>query len=204
MTDVDNSNTSPFEKYACRDVKLLIERYPLAWVCNQSGEEASQLPLVGVYDSEDRLTKLIGHFARNNPLGVAFRRNPSARILFNGPSGYVSPADAERSNWAPTWNYAHVRVHAEISVEPDFTAEAVDILIEKMEQNAESPWSVKQLGERYERLLPMITGFRANVIDVKAKFKLGQDERPETFTAIHKNIGNDDLKEWMLRFSNAR
>ncbi len=195
---------SVFESFDNSDVRLLIEKYPLAWVIAADGDEASQLPLIGVFDDENRLTELIGHFARSNPLNDAFAKRSTARIQFSGPSGYVSPAQAERSNWAPTWNYAHVRIAAEVSVVPEFTAEAVDILIDWMERDRENPWRASNLEERYERLLPMIVGFRARVIDVNATFKLGQDERPETLHAILKNLQDNDLKEWMRRLNRSR
>lgn len=195
---------APFETYDPGDVRLLIDAYPLAWVCARGGAEASQLPLVGVYDAEDRLVELIGHFARANPLGAVLAENPRATILFSGPAGYISPRQAGRRDWAPTWNYAQARIEAEISVEPGLTPEALDILIGKMEQGADSPWSARELGARYDKLLPMITGFRARVTDVKAKFKLGQDERPETLQAILSNIGHADLAGWMRRFNKAR
>lgn len=193
-----------FETYKNTDVRMLIEQYPLAWVCAADECEASQLPLVGVFDSDDRLTELVGHFARKNPLGAVFSQNANARIFFNGPAAYISPALAGQRNWAPTWNYAHVRVQAEIRLDPEFTAEAVDILIAKMERAAQKPWSAQELGERYDKLLSLIVGFRAVVTNVKAKFKLGQDEGHATLSAILKNLQNEDLKEWMRRLNSER
>lgn len=203
MTDMDDpmQKPSPFEVYDGADVRALIESFPLAWVCAKG--EASQLPLVGVFDAEDRLTELIGHFARTNPLGAAFAENPRATILFNGPQGYISPRHAGRRDWAPTWNYAQARIEAEISVEPELTRAALDILIAKMEHDAADAWNASELGARYERLLPMIVGFRARVKGVKAKFKLGQDEHPATLRTILSHIENEDLANWMRRFNSA-
>lgn len=203
-TTISAQMCSPFDVYDNRDIRLLIEKYPLAWICAAGGEEASLLPLVGVFDQEGRLIELIGHFARSNPLNAAFAKERKAAILFSGPSSYVSPTQAERNDWAPTWNYAQVRAWADISVEPDFTAEAVDILIEKMEQGTSEPWSAAELGARYELLLPRIVGFRARVTEFKAKFKLGQDERPKTLRAILGNLQNEDLAWWIRRFNRER
>ena len=206
MTDAGKLMTRRplYETYDDSDVRLLIEQYPLAWVCAAGGVEASQLPLIGVYNAEGRLVELIGHFARANPLGAALKADPKAAILFSGPSGYVSPRQAGRGNWAPTWNYAQLRVWAEISIEPDFTATAVDMLIGHMERDAENPWTAQELGERYDLLMPMIVGFRARVTGVKAKFKLGQDERPDTLRAILGNLQNEELERWMSRFNQRR
>ncbi len=201
-TAVSGGALSPFEKYADSDVRLLIESCPLAWVC--AGGEASLLPLVGVFDSEDRLVELIGHFSRANPLGAALTKVPQATILFTGPAGYVSPSQAGRRDWAPTWNYAQLRIEAEVDVSAEMTAQALDILIEKMEAGRPEPWRAAELGERYEKLLPKIIGFRARPTAVAAKFKLGQDERPETLRAILSNMQDDELAAWMKRFNQQR
>lgn len=196
--------SSPFEVYDHSDVRLLIESCPLAWVCDRGGKAASLLPLVGIFDAEHRLTGLIGHFSRANPLNSALAQSSQANILFSGPQGYVSPRHAGRRDWAPTWNYVQVRIEAEISVEPELTSDALDILIEKMEEGADDPWNSGELGARYDRLLPMIIGFRARVTALHAKFKLGQDERPETLRAILSNMKDEELARWMRRFNSRR
>ncbi|PEQ11937.1 hypothetical protein B2G71_14225 [Novosphingobium sp. PC22D] len=185
-------------------MRILIEDYPLAWVCSVDGDEAAHLPLVGVFDAADRLTELIGHFAVSNPLGAAFAASPRATILFSGPSGYISPAYAGRRDWAATWNYANLRIEAEIAVEPALTEQALDLLADKMEAGAEMPWSPAELGGRYDSLRSRIVGFRASVCRLEGRFKLGQDERPDTLRSILANLPDGDLKAWMHRFNRDR
>ncbi len=43
-----------FERYGADDIRHLIDQYPLAWVVTPDGEEASLLPLVGVFDVTGR------------------------------------------------------------------------------------------------------------------------------------------------------
>lgn len=182
------------------DVRRLIEDYPLAWVC-AAGGPTSLLPLVGVFDASDRLIELIGHFGRSNPLHAALKADPRATILFTGPQGYVSPSQAGRRNWGPTWNYAQARIEAEISVEPDFTPDAVDRLVEHVERDFPEPWRADELGERYDLLISMIIGFRADVRRLDATFKLGQTEDAPTLENILSNLTDETLVSWMRRFN---
>src|SRR5688572_6218099 len=121
-----------FERFGDADVRALVEGYPLAWVCGGGAGalEASLLPLIGVYDAEGRLTELIGHLMRSNPLCRALTQEPGATILFHGPSAYVSPEHAGRRDWAPTWNYAQVKVAAEVEFDAGLTEYSLKLLID--------------------------------------------------------------------------
>ena len=162
------------------------------------------LPLVGVFDEEDRVTELIGHFALTNPLGDVFARDDRGTILFKGPDAYISPSLADRRDWGPTWNYAQVRIQVAITVEPELTASAVALLVEHVERHNPEPWSEIELGERYDRLIRRIVGFRARVVRLDATFKLGQTETPDTLHAILSNLTDRELVRWMRRFNPER
>lgn len=192
---------SPYEVYEASDVRDLIAAHPLAWVCARGTTDASLLPLVGVYGPGGELVELIGHFARSNPLHSALRTDPRASILFSGPNGYVSPNHAGRRNWGPTWNYSQVRVQAEISVEPDLTAAAVDLLVDHVERDMPVPWTARELGERYGQLMPHIIGFRARVVELSAVFKLGQTEDVPTLRSILSTLQDRELTGWMRRLN---
>lgn len=198
--------TSPFERFDDGDVRALIAEYPLAWVVARGADEddGALLPLVGVHDAAGRLTEVVGHLARSNPLGAALAANPSATLMFRGPEGYVSPEHAGRRDWAPTWNYAQLTVRGEITLEPERTGEALDMLIQAVEHDRAAPWRAGELGPRYTRLLDQIIGFRLRVDTVRGKFKLGQDETIETLRAILDNHPDPGLRRWMRRLNRAR
>ncbi len=46
------------------------------------------------------------------------------------------------------------------------------------------PWSAQEMGDRYDRLSRGIVGFEARVLEISAKFKLGQDERVDVLEDI--------------------
>lgn len=193
-----------FERFSHSDARLLIEEYPLAWVTAPRSGAASLLPLVGVFDDKDRLTGLIGHFARHNPLEQAFAGDPEATILFTGPQGYISSDMTTRRNWAPTWNYAQLRIAAKVTLEPERTEEALQVLLGKMEQDTASPWQISALGDRYPGMLRQIVGFRADVVKVDGRFKLGQDEDLETLRSIIAKTPDRALARWMERLNRER
>ncbi|MEM6651618.1 MAG: FMN-binding negative transcriptional regulator [Pseudomonadota bacterium] len=201
MTEYAQTKDTPhLERYRPEDLKALIDNHPLAWVCADGLSQASLLPLIGLYDERHRLHALVGHFACRNPLKDAFQNCSSGTFLFTGPQGYISPSQAGRRNWGPTWNYAQARIEVDVSVDPAFTEEAVRLLVSHVEKDKIDPWSVEEMGTRYELLMPHIIGFRAKIMDVHAVFKLGQTEDVPTFNAIISNLENESLKDWMLRF----
>lgn len=195
-----------FETFGHADVCALIEEYPLAWVCGGAAGavEASLLPLVGVFDEDGRLVELIGHLMRSNPLYAALSADRRATILFKGPDAYVSPEHAGLLNWGPTWNYAQVKVAADVVFDSDFTEMSLDVLVRAMETGRARPWNIGELGERYTGMLQHIIGFRATVTELSGKFKLGQDEKPEVFASIVHSLPDAGTVEWMRRFNKGR
>jgi transcriptional regulator len=196
---------SPFERFTPADVHDLITQFPLAWVCARTAEPAtSLLPLLGDYDAEGRLCELVGHMSRRNPLAAALANDPRALVLFQGPQGYVSPEHAGRRDWAPTWNYAQLCIEAQVRFMPDETGVAVRRLVDTMEAGRSAPWGVEELGHRYQAMERQIVGFRARVTHLCGRFKLGQDESPETVRAIIASTPDAGLASWMRRFNPDR
>lgn len=197
---------SIFERFDDADIRALLDAYPLAWVCadGADGIEASLLPLVGRYDEQGRLVELIGHLMRSNPLHSALKRRPRASILFKGPDAYISPEHARLRDWAPTWNYAQLRVVAEITFDDAFTETSLTMLINEMERGRNKPWHSSELGPRYQTMIKKIVGFRALVVSRSGKFKLGQDEKPDVLGNILERLPDTATAAWMKRFNNER
>ena len=194
-----------FDRFGDGDVAALIAEYPLAWVA-ATGNSAvgSLLPLIGVYDAAGQLTELIGHLARSNPLYAALSDTPAATLLFRGPEAYMSPEHAGLGDWAPTWNYAQLVIQADIRFDASQTEDALTVLIDAMEHGRAAPWSTAQMGPRYPGMLGAIIGFRARVVDIRGKFKLAQDERPEVLRALLANHPDPAMRRWIRRFNAER
>lgn len=196
----------PFARFGTSDIRDLIAEFPLAWVCARGAApvQASLLPLIGEYGPDGRLSQLVGHMARRNPLAAALSAAPDAVLLFKGPDGYVSPEQAGRRDWAPTWNYAQLCIEAQVSFRPEETDAAVARLVEVMEAGRAAPWGPGELGARYELMARQIIGFRAEVTGLSGAFKLGQDEAPETLRCIFDRTDDPALVRWMRRMNEGR
>jgi len=189
-----------FATFAARDVIDLVAAYPLAW-CIAADGEAAMLPLL-IERSNDDVLELIGHVGKRTPLAAGMMATPAATILFQGPQAYVSPEWVRDRNWAPTWNFAFLHAHVLVTFTPDETEAAVQRLIDHME-GGNASWSMDELGARRAGMMDAIIGFRARIISVRGRFKLGQDERPEIRSDILAALGDCDLAAWMRRFNPA-
>ena len=189
-----------------QDALDLIQEYPLAWVCPTGGDPMTStlLPLLAEVDGEGRVRSLLGHMARRNPLFRALCEQPQAHILFTGPQGYVSPAYVSDPTWAPSWNYAQVRIVATVRFLPEASDEALRTLLNEMEQSVPSGWTPANMGPRYERLQAYVIAFRADVTNLQARFKLGQEEKPEQLREILVRHPDEALVRWMRRLNAGR
>lgn len=197
---------SIFERFTDQDALDLIREYPLAWVCHPAGgaAQSSLLPLLAETDASGRVTHLLGHMARWNVLCKAFSEDPKATILFQGPQGYVSPQYISKPQWGPTWNYAQLRIDADVVFDPEGGDAALAMLVEAMERDYPEPWRAERMGERYRGMEQAIIAFRAEVKTLNGRFKLGQDETPETLREILANHADAALVRWMKRFNEGR
>ena len=192
---------SAFARYSDDDVAALIEQNPLAWLgSSENALSMTPLPMLVERDPTGRLTTLIGHMARSNPLFAVLQEDPSCHFLFMGPQGYIGPSLVSDPGWAPTWNYAAARITADVRFDAAYTDTAVQKLVGKMEATRHDPWAVSSMGERYDRMLSAIIGFRAEIREIRATFKLGQDERAEVFREIVNGPLDPRLVDLMQQF----
>ena len=191
------------------DLLRLIAYHPLAWIVSHTdgGFDATPLPLLAETGMDGELVSLLGHYARRNPQVGQLRAAPRALILFSGPHGYVSPELVSQPQWAPTWNYAVAAIAVDVEFVAEETAGAVGELVDTMEASRRAPWSMDQVGDRLEPMMAQIIAFRAHVRHVDARFKLGQDERPDVFNDILRGLaiqGDAALAQWMRDFNAER
>ena len=199
-------SASPFDRWTDQDIVDLVAAYPLAWVVSAGvGYAATPLPILLETDDSGRPTSLIGHFAKSNPQVEQIRAEPRILFLFAGPHAYISPELVTTTrNWGPTWNYATARIVADVAFDEALNDDALERLVGKMELGRPNPWDKTELGPRYERMKGAIIAFRAPIVTVEARFKLGQDERDEVFADIVSGFDGQDLGEWMRRFNPDR
>ena len=186
----------PFDNPDQDDIVRLVEEFPLAWVVTAQFN-ATPLPLLAERGDDGAIVSLLGHCGRRNRIVADLRADPKALILFQGPSGYISPRLVSEPNWGPTWNYAAVRFRVEVDFVEQETKASVERLLDHMEGCEEQRWTPQLLEERYEDMIAQIIAFRAHVRDVQPTFKLGQDEPRSIFEEIVLGLEDRLLVDWM-------
>ncbi len=194
-----------------KQVLRLVLEHPLAWVVSSDAGSfrATPLPLRPRVGADQRIEALEGHIARSNPQFAALQRDARATLLFSGPQGYISPSWISNRTWAPTWNYAVVQFLVTIAFDetPARLDAHLDDLIGAMERGRPNAWQRSEMGERYDTLKRRIVPFEAKVMEQRAKFKLGQDERDVVFGEITAALGrsdSDELLDWMQELNPGR
>ncbi|MBB5686879.1 FMN-binding negative transcriptional regulator [Sphingobium boeckii] len=190
------------DQFAPRDRESLaafVSEQVLAMVVSDGPEGfvSTPLPLLADIGADGEITGFFGHFALANPHLAVVAAQPRALILFQGPQGYIQPGWVSKPGWAPTWNYAFAQYEVEIRLVPDENDAAIDALVSHMEGDGPGAWRPDAMGDRYAKLIPHIVAFRANVIRARSRFKLGQDESPETLNEILDALGDVPLARLM-------
>lgn len=187
------------------DIVQLARESPLAWLV--SPLYATVLPILARTDATTAVTEVRGHFSRANPQHAELEDNPRATILLMGPNSYMSPSWLSDRTQAPTWMYAAVR----FSVEIELIADSAGIerhlgeLVKAMEHGRPRRWSQAEMGERFARLSRGVVAFKGRVLDARATFKLGQDERDDVYADIIAALeGPASLLDWMARYNAFR
>lgn len=198
-------------RYAARtqeDVLRLLATQPLAWLVSSGGEDAAftPLPLRAECDANGTLVALRGHLAKRNPHVARLQRDGRAQALVMGPQAYVSPSWLDDRTQAPSWNYAAAVFDLEVGVsseEADIRTE-LEALTAQMESGRPHAWSLDEMGERYARLAAGVVSLRGAVLEVRATFKLGQDEARHDFAQLLIGLeagGEHALVGWMRDFA---
>jgi predicted FMN-binding regulatory protein PaiB len=130
------------------------------------------------------------------------RRAPRVLALFLGPHGYISPSWFADRTQAPTWNYATLQLTLDLELlEGEAEVDhVIEDLVGAMEAGRPDAWGTSDMGSRYRRLVSGVIGFRAHIVSRRAKFKLGQDERPDVLADILEGLtgtGQHTLREWV-------
>jgi len=137
---------------------------------------ASHITLVTIVKG-DRV-KLIGHLAKQNPQGQAWRSTESLAI-FMGAHAYISPSSYEKHENVPTWNYIAVHAYGvpktiTFDEAPDAMDKMINEMVDTYEAAYKSQW--QSLSKEYrEGMMKGIVGFEMIVTRLEGKYKLSQN-----------------------------
>jgi transcriptional regulator len=173
-----------FAEHDPERITRFVDDHPLATlVVTVAGRlEAHHLPVLRL----DRLEaggRLLAHVARGNPLWRQAEGRVDALLVLVGAGGYVSPSfyasKAEHHRVVPTYNYAAVHVHGELSFSHDESDKrrAVEMLTRRMEASRAQPWAVGDAPAGYvAKMLDGIVALSLEIRSIEAKFKASQNK----------------------------
>lgn len=190
--------SSLFESVPDADILRFVAANPLGWIVPAADPSAAILmPVLMETGADGRPASLLGHLPRRGAITPLLEEDPRATCLFLGPNAYIPPGWVSKPGWAPTWNFVSLKVTGRLSPDASLTEEAVRRLVDHMERPAGSDWSVAEMGERFEKLLHGIIGFRMDDITLTPRFKTGQDETDASRSEIFNALSGHPLQAWM-------
>ena len=137
--------------------------------------ELTRLPVL--YRRDGEKVELLGHWAKANKQSRHLGR---AKVLVNGPQGYVSASwypDKESAARVPTWNYAAAELVGELHSFDD-TAALAQLLADTsdfFEAGVGQDWRFDPTLVDHGPSLRAIAGFRLDVQQIQIKLKLSQN-----------------------------
>ena len=183
--------------------RRIIDGHPLATLTT-NGETtpwATRLPaLVAPGEPESGPlagTEIVGHLNRANPHWKALADGTHARLMFDGPGGFVTPAVYPCDPSAPTWNFAAVHICGRLRLirEPEETLEVVRWTAERLEGRFGAGWDQTSSVDYFRRIVRGVGAFRlsphsCDMVAVAGSFRavldggLGSDEAMARLTGL--------------------
>ena len=166
-------------------VKGFIQEFSFATLICQVDHKpfGVHIPIELAIDDSDAEV-LYGHVAKANPIWKAFASPSQALVIFQGPHAYVSSSWYGHEN-VPTWNYIAVHVYGPIIIIDETELwQSLKALVDKYEAVAENPVSMEKFSEKTLRQMKGIVGFKMQIKEVQAAYKLSQNRNDEDYQSI--------------------
>lgn len=171
----------------------------LATLITDDPLRVAHMPVLVEEDEAGELL-LLGHIPRADPLSGAIQAGQEILCVFHGPRAYVSAGWYEEVGLS-TFNYsvAHLRGRSEEMSVEDLECHLTQ-LIKMHEQNKEpsvgGEWQFDETArDRFDKLLPLVLGFRIRVDDAQAKEKIGQNRSAEDRTMTVMRLAESSREE---------
>ncbi len=174
--------------------RLLMRENPLATLVTNGDPVPYATRLAALIDpGTPETTPLVGarivcHMNQANPHWRALADGMPAKLMFDGPSKYVTPALYQTDPAAPTWDFvtAHVSGRLELVRDDDETLRIVHETADRLESAFGEGWDSTSSVGYFREILPGVGAFHLQIERVEAMYKLSQ-EKP------------DDVQERVIR-----
>ncbi|MFJ7827455.1 FMN-binding negative transcriptional regulator [Psychrobacillus sp. NPDC096623] len=144
---------------------------------------ATHIPVIVKRTAEEIVVS--GHLAKGNRQWRTLNEEQEALIIFQGPHAYISSSWYEEEQ-VPTWNYQSVHVYGNVIIQTqDELVDDLKMLLHTYEHHREHPVLWETLSpELLERELKGIVGFKLNVTDIQAAYKMSQNRNDKDYASI--------------------
>jgi transcriptional regulator len=174
---------SHFSESRVEVMHALIREHPLAALVTLGAEglNANHIPME--VDAEPApFGTLRGHVARANPVWKDSATDVEALVIFQGPSGYVTPSwyatKRDTGKVVPTYNYAVVHAYGSLRFveEAAWLRDLVGRLTARFESRRNEPWKVTDAPAVFiETQLRAIVGIEIPISRLLGKWKMSQN-----------------------------
>ncbi len=175
------------------EVKKFIKENSFGILINQVDGKpwATHIPLELDID-ENGKDILVSHISRANPQWKEFEKEPKVLCIFNGPHSYISSSWYKEEE-VPTWDYIAIHVYGKLTIlSEEAVMDSLHKLVNKHEKSSKNPISLNDMSSKTLRQVKGVVGFKIEVTDIQAAFKLSQT-RPEDHAEIIKNLNKGDV-----------
>ncbi len=175
------------------DVKDFISNNGFGILIHQGNQklQGTHIPML-LDKNEQGKDILIGHLSRANPQWKHFKKNDDVMVIFMGPHCYISSSWYQKEN-VPTWNYIAVHIYGKIKiVEGEELIDDMRKLVDKYEKNSKDPVIVDRLTPKTMTMVKGVVGFKIEITEIQAAFKLSQNRDKTDHKNIIKEMENMD------------
>ncbi|NAW51792.1 FMN-binding negative transcriptional regulator [Elizabethkingia argentiflava] len=147
---------------------------------------ATHLPFF-IDDLSDKLL-LSSHFAKANEQHKYIEENISL-VIFSEPHAYISPANYDKRESVPTWDYIAVHAYGKAKILEDETAKAavLEQMIRFYEEDYLQQW--ESLDDKFKKgMMKGIVDFEIEITDLQGQKKLSQNKTETEKHRIAQNL----------------
>lgn len=168
-------------------IRFVVKNFPLALLVTNGPEApaASHLPIVMEDDAEFSVcpvgSSLYGHMDRRNPQWGSLAPEGYAKLIFSGPSSYITPEIYGLEVASPTWDFLSVHVSGVVypAEGSEATLAVINRTVDALESHLGTNWDPSASLEYFDRMLPGVGAFRFVVEKVETMFKMSQEKSPD-------------------------
>jgi transcriptional regulator len=152
---------------------------------------ATHLPMQLI--KEEDAYFITGHMAYGNPQWRTLETSENILVMFQGPHAYISSSWYEQEN-VPTWNYQAVHMYGSAQIlDEEELKQDLTKLLQKYEEHREHPvlWDTLS-SSLLEKELKGIVGFKIQVEEIQASYKLSQNRNEKDYKNIIHNLHKEE------------